>query len=142
MPGRPRKPTAVLKAQGTARKDRHAKRNDLELGGDLPQPPDFLTEIELQEWHRVCTIGRYAKVLSHADRGPLTFYVGLWAEYLESRRTKEKMQTSRMALFFNIAKSFGMDPCDRAKVQMPEETKPKNRFALLEDEAALLAQLQ
>src|SRR5690242_7496723 len=110
MPGRPRKPTAVLKAQGTMRKHRHENRRDLELGGELPQPPEFLGEVAREEWHRVCTIGKYAKALSPADRGPLTLYCVLWAELVASQATRQEMQTSRMALYMNIAAKFGMDP--------------------------------
>lgn len=142
MPGRPPKPTSVLKLQGTARKDRHAKRQDLELGGELPQPPAFLSAPELEEWNRVCTIGRYAKALSPADRGPLTFYCGLWAEYIASKKTGEPMQTSRMALFVNIASKFGMDPSDRAKIQMPAEEKPLNKFAALGDPTPVRTSVQ
>lgn len=133
MPGRPRKPTAVLKTQGTARKDRHAKRHDLELGGELPQPPDFLTEAANTEWIRVCTIGRYAKALSPADRGPLTVYCLLWSEIQASATTGQEMQASRLALFSNLAGKFGMNPSDRTKIQMPEEPKAKNPFAELDE---------
>lgn len=134
MPGRPPKPTSVLKTQGTARKHRHAQRRDLELGGELPQPPEFLGEVAREEWHRVCTIGKYAKALSPADRGPLTLYCVLWAELVASQATGSEMQTSRMALYGNLAGKFGMTPSDRAKIQMPEEEKPANKFAQLEDE--------
>jgi phage terminase small subunit len=136
MPGRPPKPTKVLKTQGTARKDRHAERNDLELGGELPQPPKFLNETAKEEWLRVCTIGKYAKALSQADRGPLTMYCILWAELVVSQTTGQEMQTSRMALYANLAGKFGMNPSERAKIHMPEDEKPKNKFAaaLSEDE--------
>src|SRR6516164_10617806 len=134
MPGRPPKPTKLLKLQGTARKDRHAKRNDMDLGGDLPQPPAFLGGPALEEWVRVCTIGKYAKALSHADRGPLTIYCLLWAELVVSQANGHEMQTSRMALLGNLAGKFGMTPSERAKIQMPEEEKPRNKFAALEEE--------
>jgi phage terminase small subunit len=134
MPGRPPKPTVVLKLQGTLRKHRHGNRRDLELGGELPQPPDFLSSAAREEWHRVCTIGRYSKALSPADRGPLTLYCLLWAELDACERSGQQMQTSRMALFGNIAAKFGMDPSGRAKIQMPEEPKAANKFAELDRE--------
>lgn len=133
MPGRPRKPTAVLKTQGTARKDRHAKRHDLEMGGELPQPPDFLNDIARVEWLRVCTIGKYSKALSPADRGPLTLYCLLWSEIQASATAGQEMQASRLALFSNLAGKFGMNPSERAKIQMPEDEKPANRFSRLSE---------
>lgn len=136
---RPPKPTAVLKTQGTARKDRHAKRKDLELGGELPQPPDFLSDIAREEWRRVCTIGKYNKALSPADRGPLAMYCLLWAELQAKTTTGEEMQASRMALLANLAGKFGMTPSDRAKIQMPEDEKPKNKFAALGSEEPQLS---
>jgi len=57
MPGRPPKPTSLLKLSGTFRKHRHGDRQDLDLGGELPEPPEFLSEVAREEWHRVCTIG-------------------------------------------------------------------------------------
>lgn len=134
MPGRPPKPTKVLKTQGTARKDRHAKRSDLQLSGELPQPPEFLTEIAREEWFRVCSIGKYAKALSPADRGPLAMYCILWAELVVSQTTGQEMQTSRMALYANLAGKFGMNPSERAKIHLPEDEKPANKFASLSDE--------
>ena len=135
MPGRPRKPTAVLKVQGTARKHRHRERCDLELGGELPQPPEFLNEVAREEWFRVCTIGKYAKALSPADRGPLTLNCVLWSELVASQKKKAPaMVTTRLGLYSNLAGRFGMTPCDRAKIQLPKEPKPMNRFAMLEHE--------
>jgi len=134
MPGRPRKPTALLKLQGTFRKGRHAYRQDLELGGELPEPPEFLSEVAREEWDRVCTIGRYSKALSPADRGPLTLYCILWAELVASQHTGETMQSSRMALLANLAGKFGMTPSERAKVQVPAEEKTgRNPFAELDE---------
>ena len=134
MPGRPRKPTALLKLQGTLRKHRHGDRQDLELGGELPEPPEFLSDIAREEWHRVCTIGKYAKALSPADRGPLTLYCLLWAELVACQATGQEMQTSRMALFGNLAGKFGMTPSERAKVQLvsAEEKLYGNAFANLD----------
>src|ERR1043166_7309595 len=131
MPGRPPKPTKILKLQGTARKDRHARRRDLDLGGELPQPPEFLSDAGREEWFRVCTIGKYAKALSPADRGPLTLYCVLWAELVACQATGQEMQTSRMALLGNLGGKFGMTPSDRAKIQMPEDERPANKFASL-----------
>jgi phage terminase small subunit len=124
----------LLKLQGTLRKHRHAKRNDLALGGELPQPPAFLVGAALEEWQRVCTIGKYAKALSPADRGPLTMYCLLWAELVASNARGEEMGTSRMALLGNLAGKFGMTPSERAKINVPEEAKLKNKFAFLDDD--------
>jgi hypothetical protein len=44
------------------------------------------------------------------------------------------MQTSRMALLGNLAGKFGMTPSERAKIQMPEEEKPTNKFAALRED--------
>lgn len=142
MPGRPRKPTAILKTQGTARKDRHSKRHDLELGGELPQPPEFLNAIAREEWLRVCAIGKYSKALSPADRGPLAMYCLLWAELRAKTTTGEEMQASRMALLANLAGKFGMTPSDRAKIQMPEDQKPVNKFLALDAEEKKLQSVQ
>jgi len=125
MPGRPPKPTAVLRVQGTARKDCHGKRTDLELGGDLPQPPSFLSKVALEESHRVCTIGKYAKALSPADRGPLTLYCVLWAELVSCQNFGAEMQTSRMASLGNLTAKFGMPPGDRARFNCLKRRNPR-----------------
>lgn len=100
----------------------------------MPQPPEFLSETAREEWIRVCTVGKYAKVLSPADRGPLTIYCLLWAEIQAGAMTGQEVQTSRLALFANVAGKFGMNPSERAKIQMPEDEKPKNKFAELDEE--------
>ena len=130
------KHTAVLKLQGTMRSDRHAKRNDLDLGGELPKVPAFLNSVAKAEWKRVCSIGKYSKALSPADRGALTLYCILWSELKESQELNAEgflvpMQSARMSVFMNLAGKFGMTPSDRAKIQMPEEPKVQNKFAAL-----------
>jgi len=58
----------------------------------------------------------------------------LWAELVACQATGQEMQTSRMALFGNLAGKFGMTPSERAKVHMPaEENTGRNRFAELDE---------
>jgi phage terminase small subunit len=132
MPGRPRKPKKIHELQGTAQKCRMESRaGELELPVESPVPPSFLSPVALEEWNRVCALGGYAKVLNPVDRGPLTLYCVLWAELVQSQDTGEPMQTSRMALYSNLAGKFGMNPSERTKVHMPEQKKPANKFAAL-----------
>ncbi len=49
---RPPKPTSVLQLQGTARKDRHANRFDLEMPSEVLTQPEWLTGEGLAEWER------------------------------------------------------------------------------------------
>lgn len=134
MPGRPRKPKEIHELEGTAQKCRMEPRaNELELPAEAPEPPDFLCPVAVEEWRRVCAIGRYAKVLSPADRGPLTLYCVLWAELVRAQEIGGEMQTSRLALFSNLAGKFGMNPSERSKVQMPGEKKAANKFAALSE---------
>jgi phage terminase small subunit len=142
MPGRPPKPTSILKLQGTAQKCRIARRRgELELPRAVLLPPAFLPPEAIAEWERVVSISQYSKALTEADRPTLALYCGLHAEWMDSFLPRvdfegkalppRPMQTSRMALYMNIAGKLGMNPSDRVKVHVPTEEKPANKFAKL-----------
>ena len=133
MPGRPPKPTAIHVVQGTAQKCRIKKRKgELELKAAIPAPPKFLPIAGRREWERVTSLSQYARALTEADRATLATYCGLYAEWAKSfGRKGVPMQTSRMALFMNVAGKLGMNPSDRVKVHVPAEEKPTNKFAKL-----------
>jgi phage terminase small subunit len=133
MPGRPSTPTNILKLRGTARKCRlERRRGELALPPAVLLPPAFLPPEAIAEWERVTSLSKYAKALTEADRPTLALYCGLHAEWEKSFLPGKKgkpMQTSRMALYMNVAGKLGMNPSDRVRVHVPAEEKPENKFA-------------
>lgn len=139
--GRPPKPIALHEAQGTFRKDRHAKTVD--LGRPDVAAPSFLVGLEKKEWSRVAPILAAAGLLRDADHAMLAAYCEAYAEFVEAKKMlKKKGRTfttdkgyvsaspwvaiknnaaDRMGKF---AAHFGLSPASRARVPAPE-AKPE-----------------
>jgi P27 family predicted phage terminase small subunit len=76
--GRPSKPTAVLKLQGTFRPGRHLRRGKVSAPGDLGDcaPPEWMSERQVALWHDIldrAPIGTLAAI----DREIFAAYVEL-----------------------------------------------------------------
>jgi phage terminase small subunit len=138
MAGRPRKPTAVLKAQGTFRAHRHDSRpatiND---GG--PQKPAWLTgEGEACWWLIVASLppGVLAKVDGLVLAGACQWWQ-LWREFGrqlaagEGDAYKLIVQLSvAWKNFSQAAAKMGLSPVDRERLKIvePEPADKKDRF--------------
>ncbi len=134
MPGRPPKPTKILKLRGTARKDRHGQRNDLVLDNHIPQAPDYFGPDALEEWQALVTDSQYSRVLTRVDRGMMELYCALRAEFKKHVREGTEMQASRLMVMANVAAKLGLNPSDRTKISMPHEPELDDEFAALASE--------
>ena len=65
--GRPRKPDAIKKRQGTLRKHRQNKREP-QLPAGAPPMPDHLDAVAKEEWRRLIALALRAQVLTEAER--------------------------------------------------------------------------
>jgi P27 family predicted phage terminase small subunit len=71
MPGgRPRKPDAIKRRQGTLRKHRQNK-HEPQLPVGAPPIPAHLDALAREEWHRLVAMALKARVLTEADRSIL-----------------------------------------------------------------------
>jgi len=131
MPGRPPKPTKILKLQGTARKDRHGRRNDLTLENHIPAAPDYFGPDALEEWQALVTDSQYSRVLARVDRGMIELYCALRAEFRKHLREGTEMPASRLTVMANAASKLGLNPSDRTKINMPQEPEVDDEFAAL-----------
>jgi P27 family predicted phage terminase small subunit len=73
--GRPPKDTATLKAQGTYRDDRHAKRLEVKPVDAMPPAPDDFNEEHSAKWAEVCGLLFRAGILSEQDGHAIRTYV-------------------------------------------------------------------
>lgn len=139
--GRPRKPTKVLKAQGTFRADRHAKRADAnDAAGPLGDPPEALCPDAKSEWKRITTAMAQIGFGAQVDVAALAAYCRTWAEwkklskivsaksfsYLEEgdRKISRLLGTVEDRLA-KLAQQFGFTPASRARVTIDDgEEKP------------------
>jgi P27 family predicted phage terminase small subunit len=149
MAGRPRKPTAKHKLDGTFRKDRHGDRAD--VGMDLPgQPimPAGLSDDARELWVRVVGQLTRSKVAVEIDTSQLEAMCRWWARYLENERHAcefshdieagdmyEKRAKRAWDAFDKVASRFGLTPADRAKLKLPEDknqkTDPLKEFGIV-----------
>jgi len=85
MPGRKRKPTAMVKAAGTYRKDRHEDR--LEVSG-RPQLPAFQSTEETFKWlvNHLDDLG----VVAEVDALALQMLSDSWEDYVAARAVIKK----------------------------------------------------
>lgn len=76
--GRPRKPAAQKKAQGTYRKDRD---QSLVLNEGIPDPPGYLSPAAQNHWDRMVAITKAARTLTPADGDALAMLCLAFEEY-------------------------------------------------------------
>jgi P27 family predicted phage terminase small subunit len=139
---RPRKPTNLKIIQGTYRKSRE-NPNEPQPKICIPEPPEFLNDKALEEWHRIAPELKRLGLLSQVDCMALAGYCAavsrLWQaeEQLKSegltvtnergRRIKNPLVDVANAAAKQIsmfASQFGMSPATRANVK-PDKTEEK-----------------
>ena len=81
-PGRPRKPTAAHKRDGTFRPGVHGDRNEPKFRRPDFRPPPELDAMAKKEWKRLA--GELAKLglLTRADRAVFAVYCQSWSDYI------------------------------------------------------------
>ena len=139
--GRKRKPTALLKRQGTLRKCR--RRAEPEVPPGCPEPPVWLTDATArEEWdYTVKHLGGYG-IITAADRTALAMYCQAVADYVQAQKAIaiagamdiKGAKIKLLAAFdraTKLAREFGMTPSSRAGLHVqtkPAELAGKGRF--------------
>jgi phage terminase small subunit len=117
--------------QGTAQKVRHEFRADIEITNEIPLPPDWLSEEASAEWGRLVGHSQYKRALATIDRGMLAAYCTMWGKFVEAVKDGELPSATMIATMVNLAAKLGLNPSDRAKINMPSTEKPKSQWAAL-----------
>jgi len=131
MAGRPRKPTNVLKLNGTGKlhperlKERENEPQNINPVGD---PPEYLSDEVKDAWHQIA-LESIDGVLGEADRIALEMCAGLYVKLrAEPDEDGKAIATSQdHTHFFRYLSQFGMLPADRSKISIPKK-KPANKF--------------
>jgi P27 family predicted phage terminase small subunit len=136
--GRPKKPTSLLKLQGTLQK---CRRNDDEPMPDvvIPDAPKFLKKEALREWNRIAPLLAKKKCLTEWDRSLLACYCQEWGKYVMINKTFNtdvgvvnmlRESTTLLKNIKAIATEFGMTPSSRTNLSMGK-SDTNNAFAEL-----------
>jgi P27 family predicted phage terminase small subunit len=147
--GRPRKPTAQKKLQGTYRPDR-AVRNELTLPAGMPPCPAWLNAEARAEWERVVPTLFAAGALSALDGGRLADYCaahslaveatqlyqdeGIVVDSPQGQKAHPAVGTAKdaRAQARQLAGEFGLTPAGRSRVSAPP--KPGEGEAEIEED--------
>jgi P27 family predicted phage terminase small subunit len=133
-PGRPRKPTAAHKRDGTYRPGRHGVRNEPQFGRAALQCPTELDERAKREWRRLAPELQKLGLFTRADRAVFAVYCQGWSDWIELTAELNQMpdvtyttangyvgitpliQTRQKAwtMMKEAATRFGLDPSSRA----------------------------
>lgn len=124
-----RKPTAVLEAAGSFKKNRaRTRKGEPDTGRGVGPAPEWLDETERAMWDEIvgdCAPG----VFQSSDRVALTAMARLLAEF---RHTPALFGARKYALLLTFLARFGMTPSDRSRVVVREDEpteKPKTGLA-------------
>lgn len=154
--GRPRKPEALKRAQGTQRKDRTNKRAPKLKRGEIPPAPDHLSERQRRGWRYLKTLVDPLKVYTAADVLAFEELVKSWAILneaheelgkakgltyeqdtqsgtVERRRPQvDVIKEFKKILLVELSR-FGMTPADRERVSAigdDDKGDPLDEFAV------------
>ena len=147
--GRPRKPTALKRLQGTYRPDRESA-DEPKLEGHA-DPPDVLTAEALAEWERLAPDLEAIGLLTVADRAVFAVYCQAWADY--NRLTDQlnsmaswtwqsakgyRQQVPEISMrrecwtrLKEAGSRLGLDPSSRSGLHVEPRSKRENKFAEL-----------
>ena len=147
--GRPRKPTALKRLQGTYRPDRESADEPMPSGH--ADPPDVLTAEALAEWERLAPDLEAIGLLTVADRAVFAVYCQGWADYKKLTEQLNSMVSwtwqseqgyrqqcpelgMRKEAWTRIKEAgskLGLDPSSRSGLHVEPRSKRKNKFAEL-----------
>ncbi len=140
--GRPRKPVATLKLQGTYRKDRHA--NHVSAPPGKLRCPAWLDAYGKKHFKAVVKVlGDVPKLLAAVDADALALYAAAWSDFRSAqdhiRKHGAEIEDTNGIFHSNpavrrkykaaevirqIMCRFGMTPSDRAGLHLPEGDEP------------------
>lgn len=141
--GRPRKPAAQKRREGTYRADRDAS---LELQAAEPDPPEYLTAAARVHWKRIVPLLAAQELLSAIDGDALAMLCLAFVEYFEADKAiaangltgetdkgysyalpEVGIRTTAWKKIVTLCKQFGMTPSSRAALKVKpnaEEADP------------------
>jgi P27 family predicted phage terminase small subunit len=158
--GRPNKPTALKKLEGTYRKDRAVVNEMMPSNLEYaPSPPTFLNREAKKEWKSVCEELIELKMLHRVDLGLLAAYCSEMANYIHAVKELRKgsevhtltrddgsvysmpspwisIKNSYLKNAQAIASQFGFTPSARTKINGSRkgEKDPFDEMMNLDDE--------
>lgn len=142
--GRKRTPTAMLKAQGTFRDDRHGSKMDTPVS--IPRPPAALSEVSQDAYDFITTRLHNMGIVSELDGFALQMLADAWEDYISARNViREKGPTyttetaggdlmfrprPEMAMMTNawdrvkkMLSEYGLTAASRAKINVQEQVE-------------------
>lgn len=148
MGGRPRKPSAIKKAQGTFAPSRSAKNEMMPSKVDgLPSPPEVLQKNAraMRLWSQSVQELSDLEMLHHVDLPQLAAYCLKMATFFEmeaflqkngriywtdkgdpKRRPEDIIAKDALEQANKIAQQFGFAPSARTRISMPEKAKDED----------------
>lgn len=143
--GRPRKPAAIKRAQGTYREDRD---QTLVLSEGIPEPPGYLSPQALTHWDRLVAVTSEARTLTEADGDALAMLCLAFEEYRTAdiivRDEGEICRSEKGGMYQHPAvgirntawkkivtmlKQFGLTPSARAGMKLAANVKEADPIA-------------
>ena len=135
-------PTAIKLAEGTFRRDRHGDpATEVKPPEGLPEIPDWMTEEAKEVWEQVFPILDGMRVLTTADRNPLTRYCNLFVRWYRANKylqeNGETMETeygtkpvpevaierSTCSELLKLEREFGLTPSARTGLHITSGEK-------------------
>lgn len=129
MPGRPPIATRIHQIKGTDTKRLMAKRvNEPRVDEGMPDAPEWVPAGVAQEWGSKTAVTPWLRV---TDEPAFFLYCVLRDQINRLVKAGEEITPAMATAFKGYCQIFGFTPPDRAKMQMPTEEKPANKFAKL-----------
>ena len=142
--GRKKTPTVLKEMQGTLRADRVLENEMIvDLVSELPEAPDLLSTIGVEEWYKVTSQSFNLKMLHHIDLRLIESYCNEMALYIECETELRKkgridifkntngdvlrsqanplvkIKNDALANSLKISALFGISPVARANISAP-----------------------
>ena len=106
--GRPPKPTAKHKRDGTYRTTRHGGRNEPQFGKAAMTPPTELNAAAKKEWKRLARELAALGLFTRADRAVFAVYCQAWADWVALTK---KINSLKSGITFTTANGYiGVHP--------------------------------
>jgi P27 family predicted phage terminase small subunit len=155
LSGRKRKPISLLKLSGGYRADRHGG-SEVDLPAVVPEPPEFLKDIALDEWKKITSQLLKMKVVTQLDAAALAAYCIEHKKYFEANKKLDETKTMlvksskntvtisplvrisdrALANMLRICSEFGLTPAARASMRiMAKEIVDESKAKFFKDKA-------
>lgn len=151
--GRKKIPTRVKEIQGTLKKERTLENEmQVSLVSEIPQAPDWLSEIGQEEWLKVCSELFHKRMLHHIDLRLIEAYCNAISLHIETEmmlREKgriqifknsdgtlkhmqsipyQKIANDALDRAIKIATQFGFTPTARTNITQPTLIQQNNEY--------------